>query len=202
MMCDHCVGSVKGALTAVPGVMSAEVDLEAGTATVMGTADIEAMLQACDAVGHPTSTIEPLTLNVANMMCGHCVDSVTGALTAVPGVMSAVVDLEAGTATVMGTADVQALIEACDAINHPATLPGGDETTHANGAANIPGSRLRRKSRDGIQEGGRTGEDGGSGSAPAMRKGDATAASRSEQSAASFPVSYTHLRAHETLMNL
>jgi len=186
MMCDHCVGSVKGALTAVPGVMSAEVDLEAGTATVMGTADIEAMLQACDAVGHPTSTIEPLTLNVANMMCGHCVDSVTGALTAVPGVMSAVVDLEAGTATVMGTADVQALIEACDAINHPATLPGGDETTHANGAANIPGSRLRRKSRDGIQEGGRTGEDGGSGSAPAMRKGDATAASRSEQSAASF----------------
>ena len=35
MSCGHCVGSVKGALEAVAGVTTAEVDLAGGTATVL-----------------------------------------------------------------------------------------------------------------------------------------------------------------------
>eukprot|EP00966_Prymnesium_polylepis_P209636 4856029-Prymnesium_polylepis.1 len=72
MSCGHCVATVKDALEALDGVSQADVDLEGGTATVTGTGDVEAMLKACDAVGHPASVIEPLTLKVANMMCDHC----------------------------------------------------------------------------------------------------------------------------------
>jgi copper chaperone len=34
MSCEHCVKAVHGALTALPGVSDAAVDLDAGTATV------------------------------------------------------------------------------------------------------------------------------------------------------------------------
>lgn len=53
-----------------------------------------------------------ITLNITGMTCGHCVKSVKQALTDVPGVTSAEVDLQARRATVEGTADVGALVAA------------------------------------------------------------------------------------------
>ena len=38
MMCGHCVSTVHAALVGVPGVASADVDLDGGRATVRGTA--------------------------------------------------------------------------------------------------------------------------------------------------------------------
>ncbi len=46
MTCMHCVGAVKKALEAVPGVERAEVSLERGEAVVQGEAEPEALVAA------------------------------------------------------------------------------------------------------------------------------------------------------------
>lgn len=51
-------------------------------------------------------------LNISGMTCGHCQTAVTKALKSVPGVQEAQVDLQHGTATVQGQADIQALLAA------------------------------------------------------------------------------------------
>lgn len=53
MMCNHCKMSVEKALSAVPGVSSASVDLEAKTATVLCDASVtdEALFTAVEKKG-------------------------------------------------------------------------------------------------------------------------------------------------------
>eukprot|EP01048_Picozoa_sp_COSAG05_P002326 COSAG05_NODE_93_length_19581_cov_53.686685_8_plen_255_part_00 len=55
-----------------------------------------------------------VTLAVEGMMCGNCEKKVRGALEDVKGVHSAVVDWEAGTAIVTGTAAVPVMIDAVE----------------------------------------------------------------------------------------
>lgn len=50
MMCMHCVGRVKKALEDLG--LKAEVDLEAGTATVEGEASDEKVIAAVEAAGY------------------------------------------------------------------------------------------------------------------------------------------------------
>ncbi len=52
MMCMHCVGHVEKALKAVAGVQQVEVSLEAGTASVTGTADRQALVAAVTEAGY------------------------------------------------------------------------------------------------------------------------------------------------------
>ncbi len=52
MSCDHCSAAVKRALEAVPGVESATVDLGAGSASVAGSAPLEALLEAVSEEGY------------------------------------------------------------------------------------------------------------------------------------------------------
>ena len=52
MMCMHCVAHVEKALKAVAGVDQVEVDLEAGTASVTGTADRQALVAAVTEAGY------------------------------------------------------------------------------------------------------------------------------------------------------
>lgn len=52
MTCQHCVGAVTKALEKVPGVERAEVSLEAGEATVSGTADVAALIAAVEEEGY------------------------------------------------------------------------------------------------------------------------------------------------------
>jgi Cu+-exporting ATPase len=52
MMCKHCQAAVEKALSAVPGVESAVVDLEAKTATVTGKADTAALSAAVTEAGY------------------------------------------------------------------------------------------------------------------------------------------------------
>ncbi|OLT16986.1 hypothetical protein BJF78_13730 [Pseudonocardia sp. CNS-139] len=58
MTCGHCVRHVEGALTALPGV-TAEVDLDAATATVRHPSgiDMDAVLGAIEEAGY---TAEPV----------------------------------------------------------------------------------------------------------------------------------------------
>lgn len=58
--------------------------------------------------------MEPTILKVEGMSCQHCVASVTKALTAVPGVERAEVDLAAKTAKVWGPAAKADLVAAVD----------------------------------------------------------------------------------------
>ena len=53
-----------------------------------------------------------MVIHVEGMMCKHCKARVESVCKAGPGVADAVVDLEAKTVTVSGTADVQAVKKA------------------------------------------------------------------------------------------
>ena len=53
-----------------------------------------------------------MVIHVEGMMCKHCKARVESVCKGVPGVADAVVDLEAKTVTVSGTADVQAVKKA------------------------------------------------------------------------------------------
>ena len=46
MTCSHCSAAVKSALEAVPGVESATVDLDAGSAAVEGAAPLADLVKA------------------------------------------------------------------------------------------------------------------------------------------------------------
>jgi len=52
MHCDHCQSSVQSALEGVDGVTAASVDLDGGSATVEGTADVAALIDAVSEAGY------------------------------------------------------------------------------------------------------------------------------------------------------
>jgi len=52
MTCGHCVKSVQEALAAVPGVDGVEVELKEGSASISGSAKIEALLAAVREEGY------------------------------------------------------------------------------------------------------------------------------------------------------
>lgn len=104
MSCKHCQAHVKEALEKVPGVASAEVDLEGAKACVKADDSVtaDALVKAVEAAGYGASPLEgkTVTLPVKGMMCGHCQTRVKKALEGVAGVTSADVDLEGAKATV------------------------------------------------------------------------------------------------------
>ena len=61
------------------------------------------------------------TVNVDGMSCSGCEDNVTDALGELPGVESASADREAGTATVEGDADVDAVVAAIEDAGYEAS---------------------------------------------------------------------------------
>ena len=95
---------MKEALEKVPGVASAEVDLEGAKACVKADDSVtaDALVKAVEAAGYGASPLEgkTVTLPVKGMMCGHCQARVKKALEGVAGVTSADVDLEGAKATV------------------------------------------------------------------------------------------------------
>ncbi len=76
------------------------------------------------------STIE---LTVQNMTCQTCVQHVTKALNAVPGVTTIEVDLSAGKASVTGTATPDALAAALNEAGYPAKPVHDGETVCCGG---------------------------------------------------------------------
>ena len=114
MVCGGCMRKVETALAAVPGVISARANLSAKRATVVFGNAQEAgaakLIAALDAIGFGATEYLPaalpsvrqtVTLAVENMVCGGCMRKVETALAAVPGVISARVNLSAKRATVV-----------------------------------------------------------------------------------------------------
>src|SRR5690554_1619099 len=94
MHCASCVGRIEGALQNVPGVQSAQVNLATETAEVAGNAALpaETLVTAVKSAGYLVQT-QQLTLNIDKMTCASCTARVQNALAAVPGVLSASVNL-------------------------------------------------------------------------------------------------------------
>ncbi len=114
--CGACVGRAEHALAQVAGVQHAAVNLADSSATVALTDDRAgpAVAAALESTGYP-AVPKNITLTIEGMHCASCVARVEDALHAVPGVLSANVNLLEGRASVetLGRApDLQAAIAA------------------------------------------------------------------------------------------
>ncbi|MBP6017938.1 MAG: copper-translocating P-type ATPase [Burkholderiaceae bacterium] len=124
MTCASCVGRVQRALGAVPGVVQAHVNLatERADLTFSGVPDIAAVRAAIEKSGYqPVEHI--VELAVDGMSCASCVGRVERALAAVPGVISASVNLatQRAQATVLQGVDVGLLQVAIKKSGYEAT---------------------------------------------------------------------------------
>ena len=124
MTCASCVGRVEKAISAVPGVAAASVNLAAERAHVELTpeGDTAAVVEAIRKAGY-----EPLDrtvdLKIEGMTCASCVAKVEKALKAVPGVLDAQVNLATERAQVKalaGGAATAQLVAAVEAIGYGA----------------------------------------------------------------------------------
>ncbi|MGQ9555330.1 MAG: heavy metal translocating P-type ATPase [Anaerolineae bacterium] len=102
MTCASCAAHVEKALREVPGVELATVNLATERATVefeAGQASAAELAAAIESSGYHALS-ETTTLSIEGMTCASCVAHVEKALRAVPGVISAAVNLATERATV------------------------------------------------------------------------------------------------------
>ncbi|AZO81541.1 copper-translocating P-type ATPase [Bosea sp. Tri-39] len=100
MTCASCVGRVEKAISAVPGVSEAQVNLATGKARVtLAGGSAEAVAEAIRGAGYEPGATD-ITLAISGMTCASCVGRVEKALRAVPGVLNAEVNLATERATV------------------------------------------------------------------------------------------------------
>ncbi|MFO1461815.1 MAG: heavy metal translocating P-type ATPase [Verrucomicrobiota bacterium] len=141
MDCSSCAHRVTQALTSVPGVASATVDLSAGSASIRwqpsAPVDPPALVAAVTAAGYsaqfaPKESGNTVRLRIGGMDCANCARKVTAALTGVAGVDSATVDLPTQRANVRWKPDQTGnsadLVAAVAAAGYTAELeaPGTD----------------------------------------------------------------------------
>ncbi len=145
MSCASCVAHVEKALAAVAGVSSVAVNLATESATVQGTGlDVGTLRRAVDEAGYevPAQTVQ---LFIEGMTCASCVARVEKALAAVPGVLSASVNLASESARVEivpGVVTPRALITAVEQAGYGARR---EETAGAQvAAARDPAASLKR----------------------------------------------------------
>ncbi|MDB5823606.1 MAG: copper-transporting ATPase [Herminiimonas sp.] len=94
MTCASCVSRVEKALKAVPGVVSASVNLATEKANIQGDSNlrIDALSAAVKKAGYEVPA-ETISLSISGMTCASCVSRVEKALKKVPGVIEATVNL-------------------------------------------------------------------------------------------------------------
>ena len=119
MTCAGCVGRAERAIAAVGGVEKAEVNLATHGGRVVlteaaGPEVARAVSGALAAAGYP-AVPERVRLQITGMTCASCVARVEAALQAVPGVLSAHVNLADGMATVSALSHETAALEAAAA---------------------------------------------------------------------------------------
>jgi len=97
LSCGSCVARAETALSAVPGVLSAEVNLATRRAVLFIGAgfDPAALSAAMDKAGYPVHRLEgrALRATVGNLNCGGCASRAETALNALPEVLEAQVNL-------------------------------------------------------------------------------------------------------------
>lgn len=121
MTCASCVGRVERALKGVAGVIDASVNLatERAEIRIVGPVARGELISAVEEAGYTVSS-STVELAIDGMTCASCVGRVERALKAVPGVTEAVVNLATERATVKGSADVSALLQAVETVGYDA----------------------------------------------------------------------------------
>lgn len=120
MACNHCAATVHHALVRVPGVKEANVDITKGIAEIQmaeGTSLVELKQAVSDAGYEPIGwqgQAEKHALQVPDMMCEHCVDTIRKAVENVDGTSNVQVNLD--TKSVTFEANKQAFSQAVEAI--------------------------------------------------------------------------------------
>jgi copper chaperone len=84
--------------------------------------DKEKRLHDKTLIGHMREDRNMTMFKVTGMTCANCIRHVTEAAKSVSGVQSVDVDLEAGTASITGSADNQAIVDAIVAAGYEATF--------------------------------------------------------------------------------
>lgn len=121
MMCQHCVNHVTQALTKLDGVTAVKVDLAGEKADLATNKDIardvyekaivDAGYELVDVVKHDAPKAaapagKAVTLHIEGMMCQHCVNHVTEALSKMDGVTNVHVDLAGKKADITESRDI------------------------------------------------------------------------------------------------
>ncbi len=153
MTCATCAGRVEKALAAVPGVTSAQVNLASETVRVASAADLPVaqLAQAVADAGYRVSA-QTTRLAITGMTCATCAGRVEKALAAVPGVISAQVNLANETAEVHGVgpgADFATLETAVEAAGYGVAPPAAADAS-SNVADTAELARERRERREGL----------------------------------------------------
>ncbi|WP_375259860.1 heavy metal translocating P-type ATPase [Citreimonas sp.] len=128
MTCAGCAGRAERALAAVPGVESASVSIASHRATVAGDADAATLRDALAKAGYPAQETR-ITLDIEGMSCASCAGRVERALTALPGVLDAQVNLATDTVVVRvlsGAVPTDALVRAVGDAGYGARQVGDD----------------------------------------------------------------------------
>ncbi len=128
MSCASCVAHVEEALSHVPGVERASVNLATERATVTFDAEatrMQALAKAIDEAGYHVRG-ETITLPIRGMSCASCVSRIEGALRKADGVLAANVNLatERGTVTYLPSAiDAQDLRKIVEDLGYEIEIP-------------------------------------------------------------------------------
>jgi len=133
MTCASCAGRIERALTRVPGVASAQVNLAGERAEVTGDAALPALVGAVEKAGYrvPEAVFD---LRIGGMTCASCVGRVERALRGVPGVLEAQVNLATEAAHLRAVAGTElgvlrAAVERAGyaVVESEAAAPAGDD---------------------------------------------------------------------------
>ncbi|MDP4992972.1 MAG: heavy metal translocating P-type ATPase [Marivita lacus] len=122
MSCAGCAGRAERALAAAPGVTEASVNIANHVAQVTGKASSETLRDALKTAGYPAREATH-RLSISGMTCASCTGRVERALAALPGVLSAQVNLATQTATVRsldGAVSVETLAKTVTDAGYPA----------------------------------------------------------------------------------
>ncbi|WP_159999743.1 heavy metal translocating P-type ATPase [Roseomonas sp. 18066] len=122
MSCASCAGRVERALSRLPGVAGARVNLASSRAEVSGTTPLPELAAALDKAGYGLAT-ESQSLGIAGMTCASCAGRVERALRHVPGVLEASVNLasERAALTVLAGLDPAVLAAAVERADYRVT---------------------------------------------------------------------------------
>ena len=101
MSCASCVRRIETALSELPEVAAARVNLATQTveADIVSDGATEAVINRLSDVGYP-ARVETIRGNVSNLSCASCVRRLETALKATPGVLDARVNFASKTAQI------------------------------------------------------------------------------------------------------
>ncbi|WP_281954392.1 heavy metal translocating P-type ATPase [Pseudophaeobacter arcticus] len=128
--CAGCVGRAEKALAAIPGVSEASVNLATAKGQVQAAPDLEPaeLVSALERAGYPAA-LSRVSLDIEGLSCASCVGRAEAALRAVPGVVTAEVNLATERADVSyltGATRAADLCAASTKAGYPASLRGGE----------------------------------------------------------------------------